>query len=205
MLFSSRADTPGVGTILGIETTAGVVLAGDRRYTHDGTTASDGVQRVHDFDRAGVAAVGDPGSIRKFASRVESELRSYETERDESMALDRLAHTTADVAADEGVDAIVAGRTADGNAELREVGNDGGVLATEATARGSGAAVAVGLLESGPDAEELDDVEAFARETMATVANRDARTGSDVDVYRLPSVDRDDATGADGRGDRDRS
>ncbi|WP_440008000.1 20S proteasome subunit A/B [Halomicrococcus sp. SG-WS-1] len=183
-----------MGTILGIETTAGVVLAGDRRYTHDGTTASDGVQRVHDFDRAGVAAVGDPGSIRQFASRVESELRSYETEHDESMALDRLTRTTADVAADEGVDAIVAGRTADGNAELREVGNDGGVLVTEATARGSGATVAVGLLESGPDAEELDDVEAFARETMATVANRDAGTGDEVDVYRLPSVDRDDAT-----------
>ena len=150
---------------------------------------SDGVQRVHDFDQVGAAAVGGPGAIRSFASRLDAELRAYETEHGEPMSLDRVAHAAADLAQAAGVDALVAARTDDGSAELREVGQDGSLVLTERSALGSGAPIAFGRLEGDVPDDDLDAVAAFARETMTTVADRDTETGPETDTYRLGSGD----------------
>ena len=176
-----------MGTILGIATPAGVVLAGDRRHAKGSTVTSDGVQRVHDFGRVGAASVGGPGAVRSFASQLEADLRAYETEHGEPMPLDRVAHVAAGLASDAGVDALVAARTDDGSAGLRELGQDGSLVHTERSALGSGAPIAFGRLESDVADDDLDAVAAFARETMATVADRDTETGPESDTYRLAS------------------
>ncbi len=174
-----------MATVVGVAAPEVVVLAGDRRRTNDETVTSESVRRVFDYEFAGVAVVGEAGSIAEFDRRFESELQAYRTARDEPMSIDRLARTASEVAKETGVDALVAGRGEDGAVSLREVGSDGRSLETDVAALGSGAPVAFGLLEEGEREDEPDAVETFVRNTLRTVAKRVSDTGTDIDVFRL--------------------
>ncbi|MFC7078769.1 20S proteasome subunit A/B [Halorussus caseinilyticus] len=173
-----------MATIVGIEADGGAVLAGDRRLTQGGTVSSERKRHVFDFGAVGAAAVGDSGAIDEFRRRLDAEIRSHETEADEPMGIDRLAAVASDIAADEGVEAIVAGRDDDGPC-VRGVGGDGGVLTDEAVAFGSGAQLALGVLEGREEGLDVDAAAELAREAIAAAADRDTDTGADVDAYRL--------------------
>ncbi|SIR83082.1 proteasome beta subunit [Haladaptatus litoreus] len=176
-----------MATVVGVVCSAGggVVLAGDRRQTKDGTVVSDSVRRVFDYDFAGCAVVGNPGSIEEFDRQFDAELRTYRTERDEPMSSSRLARTASEIATEAGVDALVAGRDEDGSVVLYEVGTDGRTVETETAALGSGSPVAFGRLENGEMPDDLDAAETLVRETLRAVAERTTDTGSDIDVFRL--------------------
>lgn len=178
-----------MATVLGIRCDDGAVLAGDRRATVGGTVRSDAVRRVFDYDDAAAAVVGDVGAIEEFDRRFDSELRGDRLERDEPIHIDRIARTAADLAGEIDVDGLVAGTDSDGNAALREIGSDGLVLASDATALGSGASVAYGRLEDADAEASLDDTETLAREALSVVAERDPDTGSDIDVLRFEGTD----------------
>ncbi|GAA0234938.1 20S proteasome subunit A/B [Haladaptatus pallidirubidus] len=174
-----------MATVVGVVCPEGVVLAGDRRQTAGGTVTSDSVQRVFDYDFAGCAVVGDPGSIGKFDRTFDAELRTYQTEREEPVSSTRLARTAGEIAEETGVDALVAGRDEDGSVVLHEVGNDGRTVETEVAALGSGSPVAFGRLEGGKTADDLDAAEALVRDTLRAVAERTTDAGTDIDVFRL--------------------
>jgi proteasome beta subunit len=174
-----------MATIVGIEADGGGTIAGDRLLTRGGTVESEDKRHVFDFGEVGAAAVGDSGGIDEFRRRLETEIESHETEHGEEMRLTRLAKVASDVADDEGVEAIVVGREDDGAAGILGIGSDGSVLSDEAVAFGSGAQVAIGVLESREDDIGLDDAEELARDSVETASDRDTDTGADVDTYRL--------------------
>lgn len=179
-----------MATIVGIETAAGAVLAGDRRLATDGTVESERKRHVFDFEGVGAGAVGDAGSIDEFRRRLESEARSYETETGEPMSIDRLATVASNLSV-AGIEAIVLGRDDDGAARVRGVAADGGIVDDATVAFGSGAQFALGVLE-GRDAElGLDDAAALASEAVETAAERDTETGGEVDTVRLASDGRE--------------
>ena len=173
-----------MATIVGVETDGGAVLAGDRLRVDEGTVHSRNERHVFDFGAVGAAAVGESGAVEEFRRRLESEIRSHDTERDEPTSIGRLA-TVASNLASEGVEAILAGRD-DGRARVRGVDASGGIVTDDRFAFGSGAQFALGVLESG-DADSVTDAEQLAREAIAAAADRDAGTGEDIDVYRLES------------------
>lgn len=171
-----------MSTIVGAETDGVVALAGDRANVTDGTVGGS-VDRVFEFDDAGAAAVGDPGDVAAFGRRLESELDRDRIERDRAVRVDRLARVAAGIAGEEGVDAIVAARDEEGEASLRSVDSNGGVLEDSVAAFGTGAQVALGILEGASFDGDAADVEERFREVLTSVAERDAETGDEIDAW----------------------
>lgn len=178
-----------MGTIVGLESAGGTVLAGDRLVTQETVVKSRNERKVFDFESAGVAATGEPGGVDEFAGTLESEIRRYQTEQERTMRIDPLANVAADVAEATEVDAIVSTFDPDSVARIRQVGRDGSILADETVALGSGAAVALGRLDDADLDVDIETATSLAREVLATVAERDAGTGTDVDVWRLENAD----------------
>ncbi|WP_435181656.1 20S proteasome subunit A/B [Halorussus sp. AFM4] len=174
-----------MATIVGIEVDGGAVLAGDRRLTEGGTVSSDSKRHVFDLDGVGAAAVGAGGDVDEFRRRLDAEVDSYETEHGEPMSIDRLVSVASDVAAAEGVEAVVAARDGDDVPRVRGIDSDGGVIGDDALAFGSGAQLALGVLEGREQGIGPDDAEALARDAVDAAADRDTDTGGEVDVYRL--------------------
>lgn len=173
-----------MGTILGISCAGGVVVVGDRLLTADGHVR--GTRRhVFDFDRVGVAAVGD--DVEQFAARLESELRAYRTDRG-PVRITPLARMASDLAPDCSVAAAVAAPDESGTPALRATGPDGGVTTDALVAFGSGASVALGSLEASHDSDaSLDTAETLARNALSSAAERDPGTGEELDAFRLPA------------------
>jgi len=174
-----------MATIVGIEADGGSAIAGDRLLTRGGTVESEDKRHVFDLGEVGAAAVGESGGIDEFRRRLETEVESHETEHGEEMSLTRLATVASDIADDEGVEAIVVGREDDGAAGIRGIGSDGSVLSDDVVAFGSGAQVAIGVLEGREDGLGVDDAEESARDAVETASDRDTDTGADVDTFRL--------------------
>ncbi|UPV76572.1 20S proteasome subunit A/B (plasmid) [Halorussus limi] len=174
-----------MATIVAIEADGGAVLAGDRRHTAGNTVASDDKRHVFDFGDVGAAAVGESGGIDEFRRRLEAEVQSHETEHGDPMSVTRLATVASDIADDEGVEAVVAARDDDGAARVRGVRSDGSILGDDVAAFGSGAQLALGVLEGREEGASLDDAEELARDAVEAAADRDTDTGSEIDTYRL--------------------
>jgi len=171
-----------MSTVLGVTCAGGVVLAGDRLATADGHVRSRSRRHVFDFDTAGTAVVAP--DVAGFADRLESEISTYRTERGD-VRIDPLARVASDLADEFDASAVVAGRDDDAP-DLRSITADGSVTDDDVTAFGSGATVVLGALEASYDAHAtLDEATTLARDALHTAAERDAGTGTDVDVYRL--------------------
>lgn len=177
-----------MSTIVGVETDRGVALAADRASVSDGTVGGE-VDRVFEFEAAGAAAVGDPGAVAAFGRRLGSELDRDRIERDRAPTIERLARLASDLAAEEGVEALLAARDDDGAARLRSVDASGGGLEDTVAAAGTGVQVALGVLEDEPPEGDTDALEEGLRTVLAEVAERDPETGEAVDVWSLASRD----------------
>lgn len=177
-----------MSTIVGVETDRGVALAADRASVTDGTRGGD-IDRLFAFEDAGAGAVGDPGDVGAFGRRLERELDRDRLERDRAPTVERVARVASDVAAEEDVDALVAARDDDGVARLRSVDATGGVLTDAVGAAGTGAQIALGVLEDDRPDGSTDDLEGRLREVLAAVAERDPETGEAVDTWSLATRD----------------
>lgn len=180
-----------MATIAALRCRDGVVVAGDRLAVRDGRVASR--SRPHVFDltpTVGAAAVGR--DVEQFSNRLAGDLRSYRFERDD-VSLDALERLTSDVAADVGVEAIVATHDEDGEAALRAVSADGSTLSDPPMAFGSGTALVLGSVETA-DVESLSRsaAERLLRDAFESAADRDPGTGETVDVWTLADADADD-------------
>lgn len=175
-----------MATIVGIETEAGAVLAGDRLLTEGGTVESESKRHVFNLDGVGAAAVGESGGIDEFRRKLESEVQSYETEEGEAMRISRLATVASNLSV-EGVEAIVAARDDDAAARTRGIDADGGIVTDDTLAFGSGAQMALGALEGRDEDLSLDDAEELASSAVETAMERDTESGGEVDTYRLSS------------------
>lgn len=174
-----------MGTVVAIETAGGVAIAGDRRATRGGTVTGASADRVLDLDEVGAGAVGDPGDVDEFGRRLEAEVEEFERDRDRAVDVEALGRIAARVAEATGVEAAVATRDGEGAARLRQVGPDGSVLDDPVGAFGSGAQIALGRLDTADRDRDLAGSEAFVRDVVETVAERDPETGEDVDVWSL--------------------
>ncbi|GAB3321107.1 20S proteasome subunit A/B [Haloplanus rallus] len=174
-----------MSTVAGVACPAGVVLAGDRVVASGGRIRSRSRRHVLEFDRVGAAVVC--GDVPAVADRLDAEIRSYRTERGR-LRIDAVARLVADVATEFDASVLVTAPDDAGVPRLRSIDPDGGVTEESLAALGSGAALALGVLEAGHDPEaSLDDAAALARDALAAAAERDPGTGTDVDTYRLPA------------------
>lgn len=172
-----------MSTILAVACAGGVVLAGDRVVVDRGQIRSRSRRHVFDVGSVGAAVVGS--DVDGFADRLENEVRTYRTERGD-LDIGPFARLASDLAASFDVSVLLAARDDDGLPALRAVAPDGSVTTDDVAAFGSGASVALGAVEAGydPDAT-LDAATTLVRDALATAAERDAGTGTELDTYAL--------------------
>jgi proteasome beta subunit len=174
-----------MSTVVGVACAGGVVLVADRLVVSDGRVRSRSHRHVFDLGAVGAAAAGAPGAVDGFADRLDAAVREYRTERGR-IGPEPLSRVAADLAAEFGVSALVTARDGGGHPRLRSLSPAGGITDEDVAAAGSGASVALGVLESGHDpGASLDAAATLAREALAAAAERDAGTGPEIDVYRL--------------------
>lgn len=172
-------------TVITFECEGGALVAADRTVVRGSTVASTAAERILDFDDCGGAAVDDPDEVRR---QLDAEVRAYRLDHDRSPGIEPVTRMAVEVVREVGTDAVVVARDDDGHATVRAVYADGSVIEDDPLALGSGAELALGQLETAPSLA-LDEAEAFAREVLAGVAERDPRTGEAVDVWTLADVD----------------
>lgn len=181
-------------TVITFECEGGAIVAADRTVVRGSTVASTAAERILDFDDCGGAAVDDPAEVRR---NLGAEVRAYRLDHDRSPGIEPVTQLAVEVVREVGTDAVVVARDDDGRATVRAVYADGSVIKDDPLALGSGAELALGQLETAPSLA-LGEAEEFAREVLAGVAERDPRTGEEVDVWTL--ADADDARGAESSG-----
>ncbi|ESP86878.1 20S proteasome subunits A and B [Candidatus Halobonum tyrrellensis] len=182
-----------MGTVVAVETDDGAALAGDSLATHDGTVTSKHVDRVFDFEGVGAAATGDRAGVDEFERELGATLRSERLDRDDPLGLDRVVALAREAAEMTEVEAAVVARDADGVARVRGVGATGAVTEGPVVALGTGAAVALGVIEDADTRADADGAAALARDAVEAAAVRDAETGGEVEVWTLSN----DGAGAD--------
>ncbi|MFB6155562.1 MAG: 20S proteasome subunit A/B [Haloferacaceae archaeon] len=178
-----------MGTIVGVECTDGVLLAGDRTLVEGGTVRSTDRRRVFDFGDVGAAVVGRPSATDQFERELDGEVRRYRTERDERLRIDPFARVASSVAASLGAEVLVAARDDDGVPRLRSVRADGTVYEDRRAALGSGEPLAVGPLDAADPDLTLAEADELVDEVFAVLAERDPGTGDAVDRWRLRAGD----------------
>jgi proteasome beta subunit len=168
-------------TVIAFETAEGVVVAADRTVVRGTTVASTNAERMLSFEDCGGAVVDDPDEARRQA---DAELRRYRLNHDGAPTIEPFTRLMREVVGDVGTDAVVAARDKEGTAQARAVYADGSVLADLPLALGTGAELALGRLEASRPSDPAA-AEAFARELLSGVAERDTRTGDEHDVWTL--------------------
>lgn len=175
-----------MGTVVGIRLADGVALAADRRATDGSTVRSDDLGKLFAFDAAGAGAgaAGSASAIQEFGRRLENELRQLRDRQNHKPSIEALERLAGDVASETGAEAIVAARE-EGVASLRAIDVEGGAIEDEVLALGTGAQVAIGGLEGIDPETSVEEVTGVLRDVLETVAERDAETGGEIDVWTL--------------------
>jgi proteasome beta subunit len=182
-----------MSTVVAIETTGGVAIASDTSVTDDGVVTSENIRRLFEFDSIVAGAVGPPDGIQTFGRRLEAELRTQKLERSSGIGLEKLGRIAVRESERAGVDAVVAARDTDGIARIREVGADGHVLSSTTVALGSGAALALGQLETLDLDVDIYEAADAARAVLRAVSERDPETGGETDVRTVANDGSDGA------------
>lgn len=174
-----------MGTIVGIRVRDGIALAADRRATDGSTIRSESLDKLVEFDAAGTVAAGAASAIQTFGRKLEGEVRRRRTEQGTAIRIDPFARLASDLANETGVETIVAARDGDGTARIRAIDATGGELEDGVLARGTGAQLALGNLESVDRDVSVEEVLEILESALERIAERDARTGEEIDVWTL--------------------
>lgn len=173
-----------MGTVVGVRFEDGVALAADRRATDGNTVRSDELGKLFTFDAAGAGAAGSASAIQEFGRRLEDELRRLRSRENREPSIAALERLAGDVASETGAEAIVAAREG-GVASLRAIDAEGGAVEDAVLALGTGAQIALGQLEGFDRDANVEEAAETLEDVLEAVAERDAETGGEVDVWTL--------------------
>ncbi|GAB6148309.1 archaeal proteasome endopeptidase complex subunit beta [Stetteria hydrogenophila] len=186
-------STPYYGaTAVGIKTRAGVVLAADKRMSYGGFVMSRNVKKVHPVTRrVGIAIAGFYADMHGLIRILEAEIRYYETSNRVVMPLRAVAKLLSAILYSNKffpyyVEAIVGGINGDGEPRIYVLDPVGAITEEDYIAVGSGATVALGVLESfyKPDAS-IEEAEDLAVKAMRAAIARDSSSGDGIDLLTI--------------------
>jgi proteasome beta subunit len=191
------------GTLVGLTTEDGVLLAADTRTSRGAVVRSEGVRKISQVHPTAVmGSADDLGTAQSFARAIRSEADHYETSHDEPMdmtALSSLAVRELRERSMPDTTFLLGGVDADGP-HLFTLGPDEAAFEETYAAVGSGQQIAYGILDAEiPQSLTTSEARLIAGRAIQSAAERDVQTGvgvhvaeiSDdgVDVHRYESVD----------------
>ena len=194
----SRAEEPltdggseTAGTLVGLATRDGVLLAADTRTSQGTVVRSERVQKLAQVHpTAAMGSTDHLGVMQSFVRTIRLEADRYETDRGDPMTLPELSTVAAEKlrAESESVTFVLGGVDADGS-HVFCLRPDGGVLEDEFVAVGSGQEIATGVLEAeATDSLPMAEARRVAGRALASSAERDALTGVGVRIAEITTA-----------------
>jgi proteasome beta subunit len=179
-------------TAVGIKAIDGVVLAADKRMSYNGFVMSRNVRKVFVInDRIAVAVTGFYADISGLQRMMEAEIRYYEMENNRRLPLKAVAKLLSSILYSYKftpfyVETIVGGIDSDGEPKIYVLDPVGAITEEKFIATGSGATLALGVIESEyKDDINLERAADLALRAMRAAIGRDAGTGDGIDIVKV--------------------
>ncbi len=178
---------PGATTI-GMVCKDGVLLASERRYSYGTFVMSKGAKKVFRItDNIGVACAGIVGDMQVLTREARAYMNIYHYERDRSGTVKNTAKLIANLLSSRRMfpylaETIIAG-VSDGKPELYVLDPIGSVLADKFAVVGTGAPIAIGVLESEySEGLAIDEAKPLLLRAVRAAMARDISSGDGVDL-----------------------
>lgn len=179
-------------TAVAIKTKDGVVLAADRRMSYGGFIVSRNIRKVHKLsDRIALAVTGFYGDMSGLVRMLDVEIRYYEVSTGRPMGLRAVAKLLSSLLYSYRVtplyvEAIVGGIDADKKPKIYVLDPVGAITEEEFAATGSGATIALGVIEASYKSDiSLEEAERIVEAAMRAAISRDAGSGDAIDIVSV--------------------
>jgi len=179
-------------TAVGIRAADGVVIASDKRMSYGGFILSRNARKLFMVNsRVGVAITGFYADMSGLQRMLEAEVRHYESVHGRVLPLRSIAKLLSNILysfryAPLFVEAIVAGIDSDGKPKVYVLDPVGAVSEETFVATGTGATIAIGVIESEYKEEiTVTEAEKLAIKAMKAAIGRDAGSGDGIDVLTI--------------------
>jgi proteasome beta subunit len=178
---------PGATTI-GMVCKDGVLLASERRYSYGTFVMSKGAKKVFSItDNIGVACAGVVGDMQVLTREARAYMNIYQYERDRSGTVKNTAKLVANLLSSRRMfpylaETIIAG-VSDGKPDLYVLDPIGSVLSDKFAVVGTGAQIAIGVLESEySEGLSVDEGKPLLLRAVRAAMARDISSGDGVDL-----------------------
>jgi len=176
------------GVTLGIKLKEGVILASEKRVVYGYTILSKSAKKIYPLNnRMGIAFTGLVGDMQTLAKRLRSLIQLYELTNKSEMLTRSAAKVLSNILFENRftpyfTQTLIAGRDQEGF-HLFSLDVLGSLLDEEFAAVGSGAPIALGILESAYDKElSVADGVALAKKAIMGALSRDIGSGDGLDL-----------------------
>lgn len=177
-------------TIVGITTSAGVVMASDMRASLGGRVVSNkSVQKVEEIQpNAALSMSGSVGGAQSYIRTLRAEANLYEARRGEYMSVNALATMGSNLLRGGPFFIVVPilGGVDDDGSHVFSLDPSGASLADDYTAQGSGMPYALGVLEQeyGEDLT-MDEAVTVSARAIDSATERDTASGNGIHVTKI--------------------
>jgi len=176
------------GTAIGLKTSEGVVLAGEKRLSYDGFVLSRNGRKIHMItDRIGVGFAGLMGDVNYLVRLLKYSAKNYELQHGREIRTRSLAKLLSVILYSYKLfpmltEVVVGGYDEEGPS-LYILDPVGSVIEEKYVAVGSGAQLALGYIEPRYHPEiSLKEAEELAVNAVKTVIERDILSGDGIDL-----------------------
>lgn len=176
------------GTLLGLTTNEGVLVAADTHTSRGDVVRSEDVQAIHQVHPTAVlGSTGDLGAVQSFIRTIRAEADRYETANDEPMEIPTLATVAVTKLRETTIpDAtFLLGGVGD-SPHVFTLSREKGILGDAYAAIGSGREVVYGVLDAeAPQSPTMSEARRLAGRAIESAAERDIRTGVGVQIAEI--------------------
>jgi len=181
-------------TVVGVKTKDGVVMATDRRLSYGNIVLSRAARKIFVVDeRAAVAFAGLYGDVSGLIRILQADISAYKLIANSPVTIRSIARRLSVLMYSYKwfpffVETLVGGVESDGTPRLYVLDPLGSVLEEDYTAVGSGATIALGILESAyKQGITVEEAEKLAISAVRTAIGRDIGSGDGIDVVTITS------------------
>lgn len=178
-------------TTVGVRVEEGVVLASEKRVSYGFTVTSKSAKKIFKIsDHLGIACAGLIGDMQAIARSLRAELRLYELDTNRKMSVRAAAKLLANMLFSQRymplMSETLVGGVDDTGSHLFVLDAIGSLIEDDYAALGSGATIAIGILEAGYRKDmNVDEARGLAIKAVRAAIERDALSGDGIDVLAI--------------------
>ncbi|ARM75885.1 archaeal proteasome endopeptidase complex subunit beta [Acidianus manzaensis] len=177
-------------TAIGIKVNEGIVLAAERRLSYGGYVLSKSAKKVYNVDRFGIAGAGLFGDLQALTRIMTANIKEYELHNERPISTKAAAKLLSIILYQNKytpfISEIIFGGIDDSTPQLYVLDPLGSLLDDVYAAVGSGARVAIGVLEAEySQSMQLSQAKELAIKAIKASIERDITSGDGIDVLTI--------------------